>query len=84
MKMSLTVKPKLSRPSMLKNHIKIASTKAKKATKAIRFEIMPPIGPTTFDAPSDMAIKIFVACLLLTNKNSNFFIILLLMNYFTL
>ncbi len=61
--MSLTVKPKLSRPSMLKNQIKIASTNAKKATNAIRFEIIPPIGPTTFDAPSDIALNTFDDCL---------------------
>ena len=31
---------------MLKNQITIASKNAKKAIKAIKFAIMPPIGPT--------------------------------------
>ena len=40
-----------------------ASINAKQAVKAIRFERIPPMGPTILLAPIDMASKIFLASL---------------------
>lgn len=41
----------------------VVSIKAKIAKKAIRFERMPPIGPTMLDAPIDIASKMLLAFL---------------------
>jgi hypothetical protein len=41
----------------------VVSKKAKIAKKAIRFERIPPIGPTMLEAPIDIASKILLASL---------------------
>lgn len=47
--------PKSSSPNKLNDQIKIESTKAKKAVKAIKLEMIPPIGPTILEAPVEIA-----------------------------
>jgi hypothetical protein len=59
----LTVNPKSSIFSKLKNHIETALTKAKKAIKDIKFAIIAPIFPITLVAPCEIASKMFFASL---------------------
>ncbi len=61
---------------MLKNHIKIASSKAKNDVNAIRLASMPPTGASMLTAPIDMASNTFLASL----KNENTILNLLIMN----
>jgi hypothetical protein len=62
-KINQTVIPKLFKSSIEKNQMQVESMNAKNAVNAIKFEIMPPIGPTMFDAPIEMASKILFASL---------------------
>ena len=65
----LTVNPKSSIFSKLKNHIETALTKAKKAIKDIKFAIIAPIFPITLVAPCEIASKMFFASLFIFNTN---------------
>ena len=61
--MSLTVTPKFSKSNIENNQMQMASMKAKKAVKAIKLDRIPPIGPTMFDAPTEIASKTLFASL---------------------
>jgi hypothetical protein len=55
--------PKLATLIIENSQMTIESMNAKNAVNAIKFERMPPIGPTMFEAPIEMASKILFASL---------------------
>ena len=57
------MRPKFSNSKRLKNQATTASRNAKKAVNAIKFDVIPPIGFTMFEAPTEIASKKLFASL---------------------
>lgn len=60
--------PKLLTSIKLNAHWTVLSRNANMATNAIKLERIPAIGPTIFDAPSEIASNIFLASLKFYHK----------------